>query len=198
MRKSSTPKAAVKKRRATRRKTTSKLVAKQARDEHQPTNPKVVADKAQLQRKSVTKFNAREVGDTRRRIAAQFEAFRDTQVPETMRALAERSVVQTREAYEHSKIALQSVLESWNKSFGAAGQGTMALNSKIIDIAERNIDNNFDFAMSLCRAKNLAEVMELQAAYLRKQFGQLRSQAEEVRLLSTKAYVGAGALKRYQ
>lgn len=74
----------------------------------------------------------------------------------------------------------------------------MALNSKIIDIAERNIDNNFDFAMSLCRAKNLAEVMELQAAYLRKQFGQLRSQAEEVRLLSTKAYVGAGALKRNQ
>ena len=197
MRKSSTPKAAVKKRRATRRKTTSKVVAK-ARDEHQPTNPKVVADKAQLQRKSVTKFNAREVGDTRRRIATRFEAFRDTQVPETMRALAERSVVQTREAYEHSKIALQSVLESWNRSFGAAGQGTMALNSKIIDIAERNIDNNFDFAMSLCRAKNLAEVMELQAAYLRKQFGQLRSQAEEVRLLSTKAYVGAGALKRNQ
>ena len=140
----------------------------------------------------------REVGDTRHRIAAQFEAFRDTQVPETVRALAERSVVQTREAYEHSKIALQSVLESWNKSFGAAGQGTMALNSKIIDIAERNIDKNFDFAMSLCRAKNLAEVMELQAAYLQKQFGQLRSQAEEVRLLSTKAYVGAGALKRNQ
>ena len=48
MRKSSTPKAAVKKRRATRRKTTSKVVAKQARDEHQPTNPKVVADKAQV------------------------------------------------------------------------------------------------------------------------------------------------------
>ena len=197
MRKSSTPKAAVKKRRATRRKTTSKVVAKQARDEHQPTNPKVVADKG-LQRKSVTKFNSREVADTRRMVAAQFEKFRDTQVPETMRALAERSVVQTREAYEHSKIALQSVLESWNKSFGAAGKGTMALNSKIIDIAERNIDNNFDFAMSLCRAKNLAEVMELQAAYLRKQFGQLRSQAEEVRLLSTKAYVGAGALKRNQ
>ena len=179
MRKSPTPRAAVKKLRATRRKTTSKVVAKQARDEHQPANP-------------------REVGDTRRRIAAQFEAFRDTKVPETMRALAERSVVQTREAYENSKIALQSVLESWNKSFGAAGQGTMALNSKIIDIAERNIDNNFDFAMSLCRAKSLAEVMELQAAYLRKQFGQLRSQAEEVRLLSTKAYVGAGALKRNQ
>jgi hypothetical protein len=195
MRKSSTPKAAVKKRRATRRKTTSKVVAKQARDEHQPTNPKVVAD---LRRQSVTKFDSREVADTRRMVAAQFEKFRDTQVPETMRALAERSVVQTREAYEHSKIALQSVLESWNKSFGAAGKGTMALNSKIIDIAERNIDNNFDFAMSLCRAKNLAEVMELQAAYLRKQFGQLRSQAEEVRLLSTKAYVGAGALKRNQ
>ena len=52
--------------------------------------------------------------------------------------------------------------------------------------------------MSLCRAKNLAEVMELQAAYLRKQFGQLRSQAEEVRLLVNEGDVGAGALKRNQ
>jgi hypothetical protein len=34
-------------------------------------------------------------------------------------------------------------------------------------------------------AKNLAEVMELQAACWRKQFSELRTQAEEVRALST-------------
>jgi hypothetical protein len=34
-------------------------------------------------------------------------------------------------------------------------------------------------------AKNLAEVMELQAAFWRKQFSELRTQAEEVRALST-------------
>jgi hypothetical protein len=117
---------------------------------------------------------------------AQFEEFRDTEVPNSMRALAERSVARTRELYEHSKNTLQAVLDGWEKSFGAAGKGAVALNRKIIDIAERNINTGFDLAASLAGVKNLAEVMELQAAYWRKQFGDLSAQAEEVRALSTK------------
>jgi hypothetical protein len=38
----------------------------------------------------------------------------------------------------------------------------------------------------LAGAKNLAEMVELQAAYWRKQFGTLATQSEEVRALSTK------------
>ena len=45
----------------------------------------------------------------------------------------------------------------------------MALNRRLIDIADRNINAGFDLATSLCRAKNLAEAMELQAAYWQKQ-----------------------------
>jgi hypothetical protein len=40
-------------------------------------------------------------------------------------------------------------------------------------------------ATCLTAAKNLAEVIELQAAYWRKQFGALADQAREVRALST-------------
>src|SRR6185312_5613481 len=40
-------------------------------------------------------------------------------------------------------------------------------------------------------AKDLAEMMELQAAYWRKQFGALAAQAEEVRALSTKVAAAA-------
>ena len=57
---------------------------------------------------------------------------------------------------------------------------------KIIDIAQRNVNSGFDLANSLAGAKNLAEMMELQGAYWRKQFGALAAQAEEVRALSTK------------
>ena len=39
--------------------------------------------------------------------------------------------------------------------------------------------------MSLTAAKNLAEVIELQAAYWRKQFGALADRAKDVRALST-------------
>jgi hypothetical protein len=59
------------------------------------------------------------------------------------------------------------------------------LNHKVIDIAQRNINSGFDLAVSLTAAKNLAEVIELQAAYWRKQFGALADQAKEVRVLST-------------
>jgi len=112
---------------------------------------------------------------------------RDSQVPATMQViLAESSVAQTREVYERSKNALQAVLESWQRSFSAAGQGAIALNRKIIDVAERNINNGFDLATGLVGAKNIAEVMELQSAYWRKQFSEVTTQAEEVRGLSKK------------
>ena len=137
-----------------------------------------------------------ELGDAHRGIAAPFEKFRETQVPDRMRELAERSVAQTREVYEHSKNTLQSVLESWRNSFGTAGQGVTALNQKIIELAERNIDTNFDLAMNLCRAKNLAEVMELQTAYWQKQFGELKTLTDEVRRRSAKTRVGAGVARR--
>ena len=100
-----------------------------------------------------------------------------------MRALAEKSVAQTRELYVHS---LEAVLESWESFLVAAGQGTVALNRKAIDIARRNINNGFGLAERLAGAKNLAEAMELQATYWRKQLGELSSQAGEMRTLSTK------------
>jgi hypothetical protein len=101
--------------------------------------------------------------DTYRKTAARFEEFAyDAQMPESMRALAETSVAQTRELYVHS---LEAVLESWERFVVAAGQGTVALNRKAIDIAWRNISNGFGLAESLARATNVAEAMELQTTY---------------------------------
>ena len=91
----------------------------------------------------------------RRFIVDQFEEFRDAQVPATLRDLAERNISQTRAIYERSKDAIEAVLVSWNKSFGAANQGAVALNLKVIDITERNISTGFDLAMSLSGAKNV-------------------------------------------
>ena len=107
-------------------------------------------------------------------------------MPDTFRVLAERNVAQTRELYEGSKNTLQAVLESWQKSFGAAGQGAAVLNRRFIDLAERNISTGFDLATGLAGARNLTEVVELQSAYWRKQLSRLDTQAEELRALSTR------------
>ena len=147
------------------------------------TKRKAAAQKAHsTHRRSAPKAAAKKARGTYRKTSAQFEEFvRDAQMPESMRTLAEKSVAQTRELCEHS---LEAVLESWER-FVDAGQGAVALNRKAIDIARHNINTGFGFAVSLARAKNLAEVMELQAAYWRKQLGELAAQAGEMRTLST-------------
>ena len=104
-------------------------------------------------------------------------------MPDSMRALAEKSVAQARELYV---LSLEAVLERWESFVVAAGQGTVALNRKAIDITRRNITNGFSLAESLAGAKNVAEAMELQTTYWRKQAGELASQAGEMRALTTK------------
>ena len=169
MTKSSARKAAAQKARSTHRKTTRKVGARKAHSGDRKTTSKVATEKAR---------------GTYRKTAARFEEFAyDAQMPESMRALAEKSVAQTRELYVHS---LEAVLEGWERFVVAAGQGTLALNRKAIDITRRNINNGFGLAERLAGAKNLAEAMELQTTYWRKQVGELAAQAGEMRTLSTK------------
>jgi phasin len=115
----------------------------------------------------------------------------DTAVPEGMRALAEKTLAETRKAYDGSLDAFDTSLTTFERSFDAAGQGAAAFNRKIVDIARRNVDASFDLAESLTGAKNLADMVELQAAFWRKQFGVLTAQAEEVHALSTKVTADA-------
>jgi phasin family protein len=106
---------------------------------------------------------------------AQFESMKfETAIPEAMRAFA-------------GTATLDANLHAIERSYDAAGQAATALNRKIIDIAQRNVNSGFDLAKSLASAKNLAEVVELQGAFWRKQIETLMEQAEEVRELSVNA-----------
>ena len=110
----------------------------------------------------------------------------DTSVPEAVRAMAEKSVAQTREFYDRSNDALDASVATFEKTFDAAGQGAAAFNRKIIDIAQRNVNSGFDLAKSLAGAKNLADIAEVQAVLSGGRCSlRLTSQAEEVRALST-------------
>jgi hypothetical protein len=110
----------------------------------------------------------------------------DTAIPEGVRSVAEKSVAQTREAFDRSKDALDASVTTFERTFDAAGQGALAFNRKVIDIAQRNLLSVFDLAKSVAGAKTLAEIVELQTAYWQTQFNALTVQAEEVRALSTK------------
>jgi len=115
----------------------------------------------------------------------------NTPIPESVRATAEKIVDKSREAYSRSNNALDALVATLERTFDAAGQGAVAFNRKIIDIAQRNVNSGFDLAKSLAGAKNLSEMVELQAAYWQKLLGTLTSQAEEVRALATKMAAAA-------
>ena len=92
---------------------------------------------------------AEQARDAFRKGAEQFEKLSlDTTVPESVRALAEKTVTQTREAYEKGKDALEEAVDALERSFDAAGQGATAFNRKLIDIAQRNLNSGFDLAKS--------------------------------------------------
>jgi phasin len=108
----------------------------------------------------------------------------DVAVPEAVRSLAEKAVTQSREAYDAAKGVVEEAVGTMEKSLDKAGQGAAAINRKAIDIAQANLNSGFDLAKDLAGARNLAEIVELQAAYARKQFQALVAQAEEFRALS--------------
>ena len=113
---------------------------------------------------------AQQAGKNYRDVTAQLGLLGlDTSVPEAVRAMAEKTVARTREVYDRSKDALDASIVTFERTFDAAGQGAAAFNRKIIDIAQRNVDASFDLATSLAGAKNLAEIVKLQAAHWRKQ-----------------------------
>ena len=82
---------------------TTKTPPKRMRRPRHKSTPKVVAERVRVQRK--TGVTVAEVGDPRRRIARHQE-FRDAGVPDTMRALAERSVVHTRWTAQVANVTL--------------------------------------------------------------------------------------------
>jgi phasin len=135
------------------------------------TPAKVAADTARAYRKTTQEFE---------------QLAKDGQMPEAVRVIAEKNIAQTRELYERSKDAFDKILESWEKTFDAAGQGAVALNRKWVDITQRNINSGFEFAMNLIGAKSVAEAVELHSTYWQKQLTALKAQAEEMRDLSTR------------
>jgi hypothetical protein len=85
---------------------------------------------------------------------------------------------------ELSKDAVSSAMETIERSWKAAGLGTVAVNRKILDFAHQNVSSGLHLARSLAGAKNPAELARLHVTFWDEQMKALASQAEELRALS--------------
>ena len=135
-------------------------------------------------------FNSQETAQTRhayRSVTAKLGLLGlDTAIPERVRNLADKTVGKTREIFDHSVSAFEASVATFERSFDVAGQGAAAFHLKIVDVARRNVETRFDLAESLAGAKDLTDMVKLQAVNWRKQIDTLTAQADEVRTLSTK------------
>ena len=102
------------------------------------------------------------------------------QVPPEMRALAEKSVEQAKQAIEGFMTAAHNTVSVIEGQAETARKGAKDVGHKAMGFAERNIASSFDFAQKLVRAKDMQEMLELQASYIRNQMQVLAEQAKEL------------------
>src|SRR5947209_4397830 len=102
------------------------------------------------------------------------------QIPPEMRALAEKSVEQAKQAFDGFITAAHRTVSTFEGQAEAARKGAKDVGERAMDFAEQNIASSFDFAQKLVRAKDVKELLELQASYVRTQMQALAEQAREL------------------
>jgi len=115
------------------------------------------------------------------------------EVPQAMREFAEKGVAQAKDAYEKMKSAAEEATDVLEDTYETTRKGVLELHMKALDTAKVNTDATFSFVKEILSAKSLAEAIELQTAFARKQFEALSTQAKEFQELATKFATDSGA-----
>jgi phasin len=109
------------------------------------------------------------------------------EIPTDMRAFAEKSVAQARQAFESFINAAQQAAANFEGQAASARQGVQQMGEKAVAFAEQNMAASFDYAQKLVRAKDAQEVMRLHADYVQAQMQALAEQAKELGQAATRA-----------
>jgi len=108
------------------------------------------------------------------------------EVPEQMRALAEKGVSQARDSYAKFKDAAETHNGTIEAVFTTASKGASEYSAKLMEIMKANTTATLDFAQELLGVKTPAEAMELWTSHTKKQFETFTAQAKQLAELSQK------------
>ncbi|WP_035672111.1 phasin [Bradyrhizobium liaoningense] len=106
------------------------------------------------------------------------------EVPEQMRAFAEKGAAQARENYAKFKDAAETHNGTVEAVFTCASKGASEYTAKLVEFMKANTSAQLDFAQQLFGLKSPAQALELWTGHTRKQFETLQSQAKELVELS--------------
>jgi phasin len=108
-------------------------------------------------------------------------------VPTQMRQFAEQSVEHAKKAVDGFITAAQKAATTLETQANTAQSGAKDVREKVMSFAEENINNSFDFAQKLVRARDIQEVMALQQEFLKSQMQAMQAQASDLGAAATKA-----------
>jgi hypothetical protein len=86
---------------------------------------------------------------------------------------------------------LGGAVDTFQRTFEAAGQGTVAVNCKLLDFARTNVNSSLDYVKDLAAARSPVRVMRLQMEYWHDCFETFVSQTQELRALSAEVVANA-------
>jgi phasin len=108
------------------------------------------------------------------------------EVPEQMRAFAEKGVSQARDSYAKFKDVAESHNGTIEAVFTTASKGASEYSAKLMEMMKTNTTSALDFAQELLGAKSPSDAVEVWTSHARKQFEALTAQSKELAELSQK------------
>ena len=102
------------------------------------------------------------------------------EIPAEMRAFAEKSVEQAKQAFNSFISAAQHAANTAENQAASARTGAKEVGETAIDFTKRNIASSFEFAEKLVRAKDVQELTALHTDYVKSQIAALTEQAKEL------------------
>ena len=108
------------------------------------------------------------------------------EVPEQMRAFAEKGVSQARDSYAKFKDVAETHNGTIEAVFSTASKGASEYSHKLMEMMKANTTATLDFAQELVGAKSPSEAMELWTSHAKKQFEALTAHSKELAELTQK------------
>ena len=115
-----------------------------------------------------------------------FSTFDPSKMQENFRDFAEKGAAQTKEAYAKMKEAAEDATKTVEATLESAQAGSVELGLKAIDALRTNAENSLSHMEALLGVKSVAELFELQTAFLRKQAEVAVEQAKSLQETSKK------------
>ena len=108
------------------------------------------------------------------------------EVPEQMRALAEKGVSQARDSYARFKDVAETHNGTIEAVFTKLNEGASEYSTKLMEMMKSNTTANLNFAQELLGIKSPSEALELWTSHTRKQYEAFTVQAKELGELTQK------------